>query len=61
MSRKPYTPARAARDYLRDLAVDIRCARRDGLPSYAAECVDTFRTLWPRRHAARIDRYGVPS
>jgi hypothetical protein len=48
------------RDYLRDLASDIRCARRDAMPDYAGKCVNEFRALWANRHGARIGKYGVP-
>lgn len=40
---------------LRDLARDIRCARRDHceanpLLGYAAQCEAEFRHLWAKRH-----------
>jgi len=42
---------------LRDLANDIRCARRDHceknpLLGYASKCVAEFRVLWAIRHKA---------
>ena len=61
--RQHYTADELARFYLRDLAVDIRFARRNGSPEfaeYAATVTATLRALWPRRHNARITRYGVP-
>ncbi len=48
------------RDYLRDIVTDIRCARRDGLTDYAKQCEGIFRILFPSRHQASIDRYGMP-
>ncbi len=53
--------ASLARDYLRDLAVDIRCARRDGLAEYAQKVAAEFRSLWPSRSNATIGPFGVPS
>jgi hypothetical protein len=47
-------------DYMRDLIVDIRCARRDGLNQYATECTHQFRALWKTRHNAKIGPYGMP-
>ncbi len=52
------TPKRLALDTLRDLAVDIRCARRDGLPGYAEDCRREFRRVWALRHTARIGTHG---
>lgn len=49
------------RAYLRDLAIDIRCARRDNLGEYARAVVREFRELWTTRHNARLSRYGVPN
>lgn len=47
-------------DYLRDLVVDIRCARRDRLDEYAAKQTTEFRRLWSTRRETRITKYGVP-
>lgn len=47
-----------ARDYLRDLIVEIRCARRDGHAAYAVECVQKVKNLWRKRHNTHPDRYG---
>jgi hypothetical protein len=46
--------------YLHDLVVDIRCARRMGLPAYEDKCIRAFRRIWRRRHRCVVDRYGVP-
>ena len=48
-----------ARDYLRDLIVDIRCAKRDGLTQYAADCTAKLQKLWSARHSPVIDKYGM--
>lgn len=53
--------AALTRDWLRDLIVDIRCARRDGLTGYEAKCTRAFRRIWRRRHRCVTDRYGVPT
>jgi hypothetical protein len=63
--RMRYTDTQLAFAYLRDLIVDIRCARRDHtdanpLLAYADKCAAEFRRLWPVRHGAHIGRYGVP-
>lgn len=46
---------------IQDLIADIRCADRDGLPKYAAECRRELAKLWPQRHKAKLDCYGWPS
>jgi hypothetical protein len=56
----PPVASKLIRDYLRDLIVDIRCARRDGLPLYAEECEAKFRAVWPQRFGLTVDRYGLP-
>lgn len=38
---------------LRDLVVDIRCARRDGMSDYAEQCAAKFRRLWASRHGSK--------
>jgi len=53
-------PSALCRDYLRDLATDIRCARLRKMPAYEAEVSACFRALWAARHRAQIDRWGVP-
>ena len=47
-------------DYMRDLIVDIRCARRDNMPEYADKCINEFRVLWASRQHHKISRYGIP-
>ena len=47
-----------ARDNIRDLVVDVRCAMRDGLPDYADRCREAIRVYWRKRHNPKIDRYG---
>lgn len=50
-----YTEKELAYALLKDLAVDIRCARRDHceanpLLGYAEKCIVEFRALWATRH-----------
>lgn len=52
--RKAYTNKELAYAYLKDLVIDIRCARRDHcaanpLLGYAETCIAEFRALWNRR------------
>ena len=61
VKKAEYTTTDLTRFYLQDLIVDIRCARRDGLHKYASKCEGEFRALWPTRHNATIDRYGIPT
>ena len=51
---------RLSYDYLKDLVVDIRCARRDGLSAYAEQQVQEFRRVWRWRNVVAIGRYGIP-
>lgn len=48
--------------YLEDLRTDIRCAERDGLPEYAAECRAQLAELerMAADGAVQFDRYGIP-
>lgn len=55
-----YTADQLRREYLRDLVVNIRCARRDGLPDYAARTEAELRLLWRVRHTAPLTCWGVP-
>ena len=61
--RHHYTSAELARASLRDLIVDIRCARRDGpeLADYATKCAERVRAIWPWRHDPVIGRFGEVS
>lgn len=45
---------------LHDLVVDARCADRDGLADYAAKVRGQIRTIYSRRHTAKVDAYGWP-
>lgn len=50
-----YTDKQLVYASLRDLVVDIRCARRDHceanpLLAYAEKCIAEFRVLWATRH-----------
>jgi hypothetical protein len=48
------------RDYIRDLVVDVRCARRDNMPEYAEKCLAEISALLANRHNFRIGKYGLP-
>ena len=50
-----YTEKQLLYHTLRDLIVDIRCARLDHceanpLLGYAEKCIAEFRAMWPHRH-----------
>lgn len=54
------------RYYLQDLIKDIRAARRQAkerheLKDYEQHCIELFRELWPFRHTATIDQWGMPT
>lgn len=43
--RRHYTPEELRAAEIADLETDIRCAERDGMPEYAAECLALLAKL----------------
>jgi len=55
-----YTENELRRFIIQDLIRDIRFAKREGFPEYAAQCRTKLAKLWAQRHIAKLDRYGWP-
>lgn len=42
------------RDYIKDLIIDIRCAKRDGMPKYEEKCKAELARIFPLRNSKGV-------